>query len=103
MDGIKQKFDRLANEDKKTGNPNWPPVVRRAKYIARSLVIRAHAISLGFESIQIDEIDDFTDLTNNSEANIPRNTLGARKDSRSPTQPLRKKQKLIHYYPLYQS
>ena len=37
QDSLKNKFDKLANAKKKTGNPSCPPDVSRAKHIARNI------------------------------------------------------------------
>ena len=39
---VKAKFDRLAQTKKNTGNPTCPPLVPRAKHIARAILTRAH-------------------------------------------------------------
>ena len=44
---MKQKFDRLAKTNKQTGDPTCPPHVRRAKHIARSILARAQAVTIG--------------------------------------------------------
>lgn len=44
---MKQNFDRIPNENKKTGKPSCPPHIRRAKYIARAILDRASAMPLG--------------------------------------------------------
>lgn len=47
IDSIKQKFDRLANTNKSTVDPNCPAMVRRAKAIAKPILCRAQAQILG--------------------------------------------------------
>jgi len=43
----KNKFDKLANKKKDTGNPSCPPEVRRAKHIARDILGSCYAGSAG--------------------------------------------------------
>ena len=45
-DMLKQKFDRLANEEKPTGNPLCPVSVRRAKKISRKNMKKAGAYAI---------------------------------------------------------
>ena len=73
---VKQKFDLLANENKETGDPNCPAPVRRVKHIARAILGRVQAVSLGnrFES------DDDSDGTVDCNGVAPR--LGARGNKR---------------------
>ena len=53
---FKQKFDRLLNTNKKTGDPSCSSHIRRAKHIARSIVGKACAKSLSFdEDVDIDQ------------------------------------------------
>ena len=47
QDALKQKFDRLANTQKSTGDPLCPPAVRKAKQIAHAILGRASADSIG--------------------------------------------------------
>ena len=47
QDMMKQKFDRLANTNKLTGDPTCPPTVSREKHIARSILTRAAAVTVG--------------------------------------------------------
>lgn len=44
---VKQKFDRLANENRPTGDAHCPPNVRRTKRIARAILGHAQSIALG--------------------------------------------------------
>ena len=43
----RNKFDRLANTHKSTGDPRITIPVRRAKRIAKSILARAHSRTLG--------------------------------------------------------
>ena len=36
VESLKQKFRKLANSTKPSGDPDCPPAIRRAKYIART-------------------------------------------------------------------
>ena len=47
LSSIKDKFDRLANLNKSTGDPTCPPNVVSAKMIGRAIVGRASAATLG--------------------------------------------------------
>lgn len=47
MKSLKQKFDGLANTKKRTGDPNCPSLVRRATHIARGVLNRVNAVSVG--------------------------------------------------------
>lgn len=47
MDSLKGKFDKLANVKKPTGNPSCPDNVRRAKRIARDILAKCNAHSVG--------------------------------------------------------
>ncbi len=58
QDALKQKFDFLANTQKKTGDPSCPPHVRRAKHIARAILGRAQVACLGG-----DDDDDMPNTT----------------------------------------
>lgn len=46
-DALKQKFDRLANTNKRTGDPKCPLAFRQSKSIARSIPSRVQAATLG--------------------------------------------------------
>lgn len=52
---IRGKFDRLANTKKPTGDPSCPPAVRRAKLIAREILGKVNAFSVGDEDLETDE------------------------------------------------
>lgn len=57
IDSLRMKFDRLANTKKPTGSSSCPPLVRRAKNIARDILGRVNAVSVG---------DDVGELGNGS-------------------------------------
>lgn len=57
-ESLKAKFDRLANTKKPTGDPSCPPSVRRAKHIARYILNKFTAISVGDESSDDDRKED---------------------------------------------
>ena len=46
LDSLRNKFDKLANSKKKTGNPSCPEPVRRAKRIARAIQNKCAAMTL---------------------------------------------------------
>ena len=50
QDSLKNKFDKLANMKKKTGDPSCPLPVRRAKFIARAIHNKCAAMTLGDSS-----------------------------------------------------
>ena len=50
QDSLKNKFDKLANIKKKTGDPTCPEPVRRAKRIARAIQNKCAAMTLGSTS-----------------------------------------------------
>ena len=82
---LKQKFDRLANTNKSTGDPTCPTEVRRAKRIARSILGKAQAVALGGSQNSDSENDEMIDLT---VSNIGSNgsvgdRVGARSGSRA--------------------
>lgn len=60
ISAIRGKFDRLANTKKPTGDPSCPPAVRRAKLIARDMLGKVNAFSVG------DVSDDDTDSKDGS-------------------------------------
>ena len=47
FDSLCNKFDKLANAKKKTGDPSCPPSIRRAKQIARAIQAKCAACTLG--------------------------------------------------------
>lgn len=49
IDSLRTKFDNLAKTKKPTGDPSCPPNVRRAKHIARDILGKVNAISVGDE------------------------------------------------------
>ena len=82
---VKQKFDRLSNTNKSTWDPTCPPNVRRAKTIARAILARAQAGSIGIvQSHDDEESDDNGTINLITNENGNRLPLGARIDSRSP-------------------
>lgn len=56
QESVKNKFNKLSNAKKKTGDPSWPSPVRRAKHIARDIQNKCAARVLG--SYEEDEDDD---------------------------------------------
>lgn len=65
VESVKMKFDRLANVKKPTGDPSCPPNVRRAEHIARSILGKVNAISMGDESSS-DSDGEIMDLVGSS-------------------------------------
>lgn len=65
VESVKMKFDRLASTKKPTGDPSCPPNVRRAKLIARSILGKVNAISMGDESSSGSD-GEITDLVGDS-------------------------------------
>jgi len=49
QDSLKNKFDKMAGETKKTGVAFCPPEIRRAKDIARAILGSCHAVDAGSE------------------------------------------------------
>ena len=47
---LRNKFDKLANAKKKTGDPSCPPSIRRAKQISRAIQAKCAAYTLGDSS-----------------------------------------------------
>ncbi len=81
---MKQKYDRLSNENKKTGGPTCPTSVRRAKLIARSDVSRANAVSLGMEVLVDNNYEPISNnIASTSDSDLYQIPLGARHDSRN--------------------
>lgn len=76
---LKTKFDRLANMNKRTGNPTIPAEVRRAKHIAKAIHARAQAASLGGTGEHADD-----DGSSNFFPTHRRRGIGARADHRDP-------------------
>lgn len=66
---LKQKYDRLANTSKSTGNPTCPPEVRKANRIARNILAQAQATALGARAGSGDERDSNVDLTEQGDVN----------------------------------
>ena len=64
QDSLKNKFDKLSNRKKKTGDPSCPQPVRRAKHIARAIHNKCAAMTLGGSS---DGEDNAVVLENSSE------------------------------------
>jgi len=58
QDSIKNKFDKLANCKKKTGDPSCPPHVRRAKKISRDIQNKCTAKELGSDDGTSEEDND---------------------------------------------
>lgn len=54
-ESLKMKFDKLVNVKKPTGDPSCPLPVRRAKHIARSILAKCNAVSVGDGSSQDNE------------------------------------------------
>ena len=50
QDSLKSKFDKLVNTKKKTGDPTCPPLVRRAKHIARDIMNKCSALTINGET-----------------------------------------------------
>ena len=82
-DMLKQKFDRLANEKKPTGNPRCPAPVRKAKQVARNILSLAQAAALGGILDDDHDSDSTIYLIGASSANA-RDRLGARPGRRAP-------------------
>lgn len=72
-DIVQHKFYRLSNTNHSTGNPTSPPNVRQAKRIAKSILNRAQAVSLGVGRTNSNDIDDDDNSvsTNRSDASLP--------------------------------
>ena len=64
QDSLKNKFDKLSNMKKKTGDPSCPQPVRRAKHIARAIHNKCAAMTLGGSS---DVEDNAVVVANSSE------------------------------------
>lgn len=47
FDSLRCKFDKLSNAKKKTVDPSCPPLVRRAKHIARNIQAKCAAVTIG--------------------------------------------------------
>lgn len=60
---VKQKFNRIANENKNTRDQNCPPVIRREKRIARAILCGVQATSLGGSLSSDYESDSIIDIT----------------------------------------
>lgn len=71
-----QKFDRLVNENNRTGDPTCPPNVRRAKIISRSIHGRAVRMPVGIDN----ESEENEAQMNTIECNVQqsRRILGTR-------------------------
>lgn len=69
-DSLKAKFNKLYNTKKSTGDPTFPPNVRRAKHIAKAVLSCAAAASLGGGAYSSSFSDSVIDLT---EHNKPSN------------------------------
>lgn len=65
-ESVKCKFDRLANTKKPTGDPSCPSPVRKAKTIARAILGKVNAISVGDESSDDGGEDGILDITANA-------------------------------------
>ena len=81
----------MASTYKETGNPTFPPTVRRAERIPNEILSKVNAASLGIEPQYYEWNDVIIDSTTKS-------TLGARIDARAThtaglTQPSRARQK----------
>ena len=74
---LNQKFYRLANAQKSTGDPNYPPLVGRSKHIACSILGRAQASCL----VSVGSLDERT--PNSISDHVVDTHLGARTNSRA--------------------
>ena len=78
---IKLKSEKLAAENKGTGNPRCPKPVRRARIIDRTILARIQAETLGDTADRDYDFDPIVDLTNVS---LPSTRQGARANRRYP-------------------
>lgn len=81
QDSLKEKFDKLAATKKSTGDPTFPPDVRRAKQIARDINGRAYAAMVG-DSSDEDGGDASKDGNASHTTNVGNEVLGSRKRKR---------------------
>ena len=86
QDSLKNKFDKLANTKKKTGDPSCPLPVCRAKFIARAIHNKCAAMTLGDSSDGSNTGNEVTPCTvasdGTSEENSEEGVVGVRKKKR---------------------
>ena len=88
FESLRNKFDKLANAKKKTGDPSCPPNDRRAKHISRAIQTKCAAYTLDESSEENVEITSSTEavLTEENDSSLVdgdnSSIVGARKSKR---------------------
>ena len=77
VEGLKQKFDKLANKPVPTGNPNMPEDVKLAKSIKGKLFCHSGATNLSEEEEEEEEEEELNDdnIAEAVDGNIPSQPL----------------------------
>lgn len=86
QDALRNKYDKMVNVKKPTGSASCPPLVRRSKHIARDIMAKVNAISIGSGQGEVNE-EEISDPENmntsgNEHGKRRRNTFGARRNKR---------------------